>query len=95
MPNKHAADKACVGVWIPRTLKQRLVRAAQAKNLNLSQIVELAYTNETRDIELSPEDYRQIARETEEAARGLDRRSSATRAGAKAKKGDGKKRAGK
>ncbi len=90
MPNKHAADKTCVGVWITRTLKHRLLRAARDKKLTLTQIVELAYANETRDIELTPEDYRQIARETEEASVGLDRRSSPTRVGAKAKKGDRK-----
>ena len=84
MPNKHAADKICVGVWIPRTLRQRLIRAASDRNLTLTQIIELAYLNETRDIELTAEDYRQIALETEAAQRGVDRRSSPARAGAKA-----------
>jgi len=86
MPNKHAADKICVGVWIPRTLRQRLIRAASDgdRNLTLTQIIEIAYLNETRDIELTAEDYRQIALETEAAQRGVDRRSSPARAGAKA-----------
>lgn len=84
MPNQHAADKVCIGTWVPRTTRRRLVKKAKAENKKLGNLLEDLYNDATRDIELTPEDYREIAKEIEDAQRGVDRRSRAARAKKKA-----------
>ena len=67
MPNQHAPDKASVGIWIPRTLKRRLEKEAKARKMPLSDLIVFLYDQATRDVELTPEDYLQIAEDTRRA----------------------------
>jgi hypothetical protein len=84
MPNQHAIDKVCIGTWVPRTLRQRLLKKAKEAQMRIGPYLEHLYTDATRDIELTPEDYREIAKQIEEAQRGVDRRTRASRAKSKA-----------
>lgn len=88
MPNAHSSDKICVSAWIPRTLARRLVKKAKQFKLTVSDFLNLIYTNATQDVELSAEDYREIARQTEAAQKRVDRRRERNRSSAK---GDGGK----
>lgn len=69
MPNQHSADKEVLGFYIPRTLAQRVRKAARLRDLTITAFVEETLTHATRKTELTPEDYRLIARETEAAIR--------------------------
>jgi hypothetical protein len=70
MPNQHAADKEVLGFYIPRTLARRVRKAARLRGLTITAYVEEILTHATRTTELTPEDYRAIAQETEAAIRG-------------------------
>jgi len=75
MPNQHAPDKICVSAWVPRTVHLRLVKASKRGGMSVTEYVEHLYNNATKEIELTPEDYRKIALATEQATtRGADRR---------------------
>jgi len=67
MPNQHAADKEVLGFYIPRTLAQRVRKAARARRLTITAIIEEILTHATTQIELTPQDYRDIAAATESA----------------------------
>src|SRR5262245_60348741 len=67
MPNQHSPDKICVSAWVPRTVHRRLVKKAKVRRMTLTEFVEHLYNNATKDIELIPQDYRDIAKETERA----------------------------
>jgi hypothetical protein len=55
---------------IPRALKVRLEKKAKGNRMTLSDYVVWILTRETNDVELSPDDYRKIADEIEEARAG-------------------------
>ena len=55
---------------IPRALKVRLEKKAKGNSMTLSDYVVWILTRETNDVELSPDDYRKIADEIEEARSG-------------------------
>jgi hypothetical protein len=87
MPSVHAPDKTCVATWIPRTLERKLKKRANERKFEFfSGYIEHLFTTATNDVELTPEDYHQIARETEQARKKIDRRMAAARAETKAKK---------
>lgn len=69
MPGQHAHDKCCLAAWIPRTLYKRLKK--RGKELGFRTVTEFAeflIIKETKDIELTPEEYEQIAEETRRAS---------------------------
>jgi predicted DNA-binding protein len=65
MPNVRAKDKECLSVWLPSGLYQRLKRMAKSRKIPMTKLVEELIYHETKNIELSPEDYREIARRIE------------------------------
>jgi hypothetical protein len=80
MPNAHAADKEVMGFYIPRTLARKVRKAAKAQGLTVTAFIEQALTHGTRHIELSPEDYEEIAKATRcaihDQARKISRKKS-------------------
>jgi hypothetical protein len=82
MPNQHSADKEVLGFYIPRTLAQRVRKAAKSRGITITSFIEEILTHATRQTELSPEDYRDIAEATERAIRGATaKRASRARKG--------------
>jgi len=61
MPNAHAADKVILSMRIPITLRARLEKLAKKKGWTLSRLVISILQDSVYDIELTPEDYQQIA----------------------------------
>lgn len=74
MPNKHAIDKVCVSAWVPRTLHRQLVKLATERKMKLAELVEYIYTQETKDVELTSQDYHAIAEAIAAAEQGRDLR---------------------
>lgn len=64
MPSQHAADKASIGAWIPRTLKRRLEIKAESRSMSITEFVEWVLFKETNDVELKSTDYEDIAQAT-------------------------------
>lgn len=88
MANQRSPDKTILTVWVPRTLFARLKKAALKRVETVSEYVTSLITNATQNVELSPEDYRRIADETEQAAKRLSPKGTgraATKARAVAK----------
>lgn len=69
MPNQHSPDKICLSAWIERDLHRRVLKAAKAKGMTLTEYAEHLYAKATRDIELTAEDYREIAEAIDRAKR--------------------------
>jgi hypothetical protein len=74
MANQRAADKRILTLWLPRTLFARLEKLAESRGETLTQLITNYLTPETQNTELSPEDYRKIADETEQARKRLSQR---------------------
>ena len=70
MPNQPSPDKAMLAIRLPRALKARLQKKARALGMSFSDYVVWVLTRESNDVELSPNDYRKIAKEVEEARSG-------------------------
>jgi hypothetical protein len=89
MPNQPSPDKVVVSFRIPRTLKVRLEKAAATLKMNLSEFIEFVLFRETQNIELTPDDYRRIAQETDAAKKGrsTDQRLRDARAARKTREG--------
>lgn len=68
--NQPAPDKEVVSFRITRHLKRRLDILAKKREQSLTELVENLMTSATRNVELSPDDYRQIAEATERARAG-------------------------
>lgn len=73
MADQRHPDKRNLTVWIPRALYARLQKKADQRNETLTQFVTNLIQNATQDVKLTPEDYRQLAHETQQA---IDRLSS-------------------
>jgi hypothetical protein len=71
MANQRSPDKTILTVWLPRTLFRRLQKFAEKRKETLTELVTSLITHATQAVELSPEDYRRIADETEKAAKRL------------------------
>lgn len=69
MPSQRAADKETLSFYVPRTLGRRLRKFAKLLNVTLTDVVVMILTKETAGVELTPEDYEQIARDTRSAQR--------------------------
>lgn len=92
MANQRHPDKTILTVWIPRTMDARLRKAAKSRKETLTELVTSLITNATSTIQLTPEDYRRIADETEKAtqrlsAKGAGRPASQTRGNSEKKPG--------
>jgi hypothetical protein len=70
VPGQRHPDKTTLAVYLPRTLMQRLRRLAAERGDTVTTVVEAMVTAQTRSVELTPEDYEQIARETRAAQSG-------------------------
>ena len=67
MPNQHAPDKETIAFYGTRTLSRRVRKAAKQRKLTLTSFIEETLTHATSHIELTPEDYREIAEATQRA----------------------------
>lgn len=67
MPNAHAADKEVMGFYIPRALARKVRKAAKSQGLTVTAFIEQVLTHGTRHVELTPEDYEEIAQATRRA----------------------------
>lgn len=75
VPGQRHPDKTTLSVYLPRTLMQRLRRLAAERGESVTTVVEAMVTAQTRSVELTPEDYEQIARETRAAQTNRPSRS--------------------
>lgn len=92
MPDQPSPDKVSLSVRVPRTLSQRLKKLAAQRGEPVSELVTWLFTRATNEVELTPDDYRQIAEDTERAARLLAAKGSARKAlDARYKKSEGGK----
>jgi hypothetical protein len=73
MANQRAADKRILTLWLPRTLFARLEKLAAGRGETLTQLITNFITHATQNTELTPEDYRKIADETEKARKRLSK----------------------
>lgn len=77
VPGQRHPDKTTLSVYLPRTLMQRLRRLAAERGETVTTVIESMVTAQTRKVELTPEDYEQIAQETRAAQqRGGAKRAS-------------------
>ena len=61
--NKRSATKTYVSAWIPRALKRKLAKLAKTRGESITELVEYLLTKGTSNIDLTHEDYLQIAEE--------------------------------
>lgn len=69
VPNQPATDRTQLCVRIPRTLKKRLEKLAKRREITLTELIELMIQRQVATVELTPNDYREIARDIERAAK--------------------------
>jgi hypothetical protein len=74
VPGQRHPSKANLSVSIPRELHQSLKRLAAQRETTVTELVEYVLWRETKDIELTPEDYEEIRKQTEAYLKGIDRR---------------------
>lgn len=74
VPGQRHPSKANLSVSIPRELHQSLKRLAKERKTTVTEMVEYVLWRETKDIELTPEDYEEIRKQTEAYIKGIDRR---------------------
>lgn len=81
MPNKMSSSKVSLSVRIERTLKRRLVKAARALKMSVSDYVVFQLFQSTKHIELTPNELEAIAKEVRavEESRIKDQRRLAHR----------------
>lgn len=82
MPNQHAPDKDSIALYIPRELKEAVRKEAAERKMTITEYVEWVLISSTRNVTLTPDDYRRIAYETQQARenRKTDKRLRANRA---------------
>jgi len=79
MPNQPSLDKEVLSFQVPRTLKVRVAKLAKKRGEYMSETVISTLTHATKDIELTPEDYREIAAAIERARNHISARNTRTR----------------
>lgn len=77
MPGQRSADKETLSFYVPRTLGRRLRKMAELLGATITDVVVMILSKETNSVELTPEDYEQIARDTRAAQRKNTARSKA------------------
>lgn len=80
MPDQPSPDKVSLSVRVPRTLAQRLKTLARQRGETVSELLVGIFTKATDDVELTPDDYRQIALDTERALQMQAAKGSARKA---------------
>lgn len=65
--NKRSATKTYVSAWIPRALKRKLAKLAKTRGESITELVEYLLTKGTEKVDLTYEDYLQIAEEVRAA----------------------------
>lgn len=77
MPAQRSADKVTLSFYVTRALSKRLRKMAKILNSTITDVVVMLLTQGTSNIELTEEDYAQIAIETGNAKRaGSTKRKS-------------------
>lgn len=84
-----------MSTWISRTLARRLEKKAEATGITLTELITQTYDEATRGTELTPDDYRQIALDTEKAQAGIDLRLAEQRTAREARKARARQQKGK
>jgi len=92
MPNQHAPDKETIAFYGSRTLSKRVRKAAKQRKLTLTSFIEETLTHATSHIELTPEDYREIAEATQRAIDKQSLKGVSGKAAQDGRSGRGKKR---
>jgi predicted DNA-binding protein len=69
VPNQPATDRTQLCVRLPRTLKKRLEKLANKRGLTLTELIETLIQQQVANVELSPDEYREIANDIERANR--------------------------
>jgi predicted HicB family RNase H-like nuclease len=69
VPNQPATDRTQLCVRLPRTLKKRLEKLAKTRQVSLTELIEMLIQKHVANIELTPDDYRDIANDIERAAK--------------------------
>ena len=69
VPNQPSADRTQLCVRLPRTLKKRLEKLANKRGLTLTELIETLIQQQVANVELSPDEYREIANDIERANR--------------------------
>ena len=67
MAGEHSPDKACCACWIDRPLYGQLKKLAKQQHKTITDLVENWIFENVKNIELTPEDYREIAEQSERA----------------------------
>lgn len=80
MPSQRSPDKETLSFYVPRTLGRRLRKLAKSMGVTLTDIVVMVLTNATKDTDLTPEDYEQIAADTRRASQRKDTKRTQTEA---------------
>ena len=65
--NERSPDKAHVSVYLSRGLRRKLEKLAASRGETLTDVLTWLVTKAVVNVELTPDDYRQIADETEAA----------------------------
>ena len=63
MPSQRKIDKKQISVWIPIVLFRKFQKRAHDLNMTMTEIITAYLIQQTQNINLTPEDYENIARE--------------------------------
>lgn len=66
MPSQRKIDKKQISVWIPIVLFRKFQKRAQDLGMTMTEIITAYLVQQTQNINLTPEDYENIAREIRE-----------------------------
>jgi predicted HicB family RNase H-like nuclease len=67
VPNQPASDRTQLCVRLPRPLKKRLEKLATTRGVSLTELIEMLIQKQVANVELTPDDYREIANDIERA----------------------------
>ncbi len=67
MPNQHDPRKRSLAVYILRERYYQVKRLAERMGISMTRLLEILIEKAVREIELTPEDYEQIAKEVRNA----------------------------
>ena len=71
--NQRSPDKVNITAWFERQTAKRVRKMASQQNLDVSSFVRRILQDATFNIELTPDDYKEIAKETKRAALRISR----------------------
>jgi len=76
MPDQPAADKDTITIRVSRALKKRLQKLAERRNESLTDVVLGFIEKAVRGVELTAQDYKQIAADVAEAEKRIEAKKS-------------------